>query len=228
VREQSHAVRFPSFIEEDTVTRRHLRMRCGLLGLAIALGGCVFSVESVITASGATFDPRLVGEWEEVGGSDRAVVARSARNGYAIEYTSDDTVSRFEARLGRLGDRLVLDVSRVPRESGPPKPHPEPQIARHLAYVLDIGENEIRASLIDADSLAAALRVGQVRLAYTRSDSSLILHGTTEELRAALGPYLASADALERPTVFRRVPRARNGAAAPPTPADTSGTRVTA
>src|SRR5829696_2336722 len=84
------------------MTGRHLRMQCGLLGLAIALGGCVYSVESVITESSVTFDPRLLGAWEEVGGSDRAVVSRSASNSYAIEYASGDT-ARYEARLGRLG-----------------------------------------------------------------------------------------------------------------------------
>ena len=74
------------------MTGRHLRMRCGLLGLAVALGGCVYSVESMITESSVTFDPRLLGAWAEVDGSDRAVVTRSAPNSYAIEYASRDTV----------------------------------------------------------------------------------------------------------------------------------------
>ena len=186
---------------------RQLRMRCGLLGLTIALGGCVYSVESVITESGATFDPRLLGAWEEVNGSDRAVVTRSARNGYTIEYASRDTV-RYEASLGRLGDRLILDVS-VPPEKGPSD---DPPVASHLAFALDVGEDEIRVALIDGDSLAAAIRAGRVRLdAHTRSTkcpqmcapSDLILDSTTEDLRAALGPYLASAGALEPPSVFR-------------------------
>ena len=39
---------------------RHLRVRTGLLGLAIVLGGCVYSVESLITESSAMFDARLL------------------------------------------------------------------------------------------------------------------------------------------------------------------------
>jgi len=211
------------------MTGRHLRMRCGLLGLAIALGGCVYSVESVITESGATFDPRLLDAWEEVGGSDRAVVTRSARNGYAIEYVSGDTV-RYEARLGGLGDRLILDVA-VPPEDESPTPSGEPPIAWHLAFALDVGKDEVRVALIDGDSLAAAIRAGRVRLdAHTRSTkcpqmcapSALILHSTTEDLRAALGPYLASAGALERPTVFRRATSPRKGAVTPSPHADSS------
>jgi hypothetical protein len=208
------------------MTGRHLRMRCGLLGLAIVLGGCVYSVESVITDSGATFDQRLLGAWEEVGGSDRAVVTRSARNGYAIGYASGDTV-RYEARLGRLGDRLILDVS-VPPEDGSLMQSGEPPIAWHLAFALDVREDEIRVALIDGDSLTAAIRAGRVRLAaHGRAafcpgkcaPAELILDSTTEDLRTALGPYLASAGALEPPSVFRRAPRARNAAPAPPTDA---------
>ena len=213
------------------MTGRHLRMRCGLLGLAIVLSGCVYSVEPVITESGATFDARLLGAWEEVGGSDRAVVTRSGRNGYAIEYVSGDT-ARYEARLGGLGDRLILNVSVPPEEGeGSPTPSGGPPVAWHLAFALDIGGDEIRVALIDGDSLAAAIRAGRVRLdAHTRSakcpqncaPSALVLHSATADLRAALGPYLASPGALEAPSAFRRAPARRKAATAPSTHADSS------
>jgi len=48
------------------MTGRHLQVRCGLLGLTIVLGGCVYSVESVITESSAAFHARLLGDWMEV------------------------------------------------------------------------------------------------------------------------------------------------------------------
>src|SRR5215204_1683791 len=177
------------------MTGRHLRMQCGLLGLAIALGGCVYSVESVITESSATFGGRLLGDWKEVDSSERAVVTRSARNGYVIEYGSDDIVSRYEARLGRLGSRLILDVSVSP-EDGPPMPSGKPPIAWHRAYALDVGEDEIRPSTAtrsrrrfepDASGSTPA------RSAFCPgmcAPTDLILDSTTEELRAALGPYL--------------------------------------
>ena len=56
---------------------QQLRMRCGLLGLAIVLGGCVYSVESVIKESSARFDVRLLGNWKEVGSSERAARTRN-------------------------------------------------------------------------------------------------------------------------------------------------------
>ena len=110
---------------------QQLRMRCGLLALAIVLGGCVYSVESVITESRTTFDVRLLGNWQEVGSSEHAVVTRSARNGYTIEYGSDDSASRYDARLGRLGNRLILDVS-VPAEDSSPTSTGKLPIAWHV------------------------------------------------------------------------------------------------
>ena len=49
------------------------------LGLGLLLGGCVLSLDPVVPESGAAFDPRLLGAWEEVSGSDRAVVSEAGR-----------------------------------------------------------------------------------------------------------------------------------------------------
>jgi len=84
------------------------------LSPALVTVGCVLSMDAVITESESMFDARLLGAWEEVGGSDRAVVSTAGDGTYAIEYTTDGSVGRFEARLGRLGDRLVLHGN--PRE----------------------------------------------------------------------------------------------------------------
>jgi hypothetical protein len=212
------------------MTARHLQLRCALLALAIVLGGCVYSVESVITESSAAFDARLLGDWKDVGSSEHAVVTRSIRNGYTIEYGSDDTVSRYEAHLGRLGDRLILDVS-VPPEDSSPSASGQLPIAWHVVFSLDVSEDEIRVAPIGGDSLTAAIRAGHVRLAaHARSafcpamcaPTDLILDGTTEELRDALGSYLASPGAPEPPIVYRRMPRARTAAPTPTTHADSS------
>ena len=174
------------------------------IGVAIILSGCVLSVDSIVPESGATFDPRLLGRWEEVSGSDHAVVSRAGENEYTIEYTSDGTVGSFHARLGRLGDRLVLDVWPAPSDSDIPRPYAGALVPAHLFLALDVGPDDIRTAVIGPDSLLAALRAGQVRLAYARSEDQLILHGTTEELRGALGPYVTRSAALTDPVAWRR------------------------
>ena len=174
------------------------------LGLAVVLSGCVLSVEPVILESGATFDPRLLGMWEEVSGSDHAVISRAAENTYAIEYSSDGHVGGFEARLGRLGDRLVLDVWPTPSDKDLPQPYAGLLLAGHWLLSLDVSPDEIRTAALEPDSLLAALRAGKVRLAHRLSEDELILHGTTEELRSALGRYFARSETLAEAWVWRR------------------------
>jgi hypothetical protein len=179
------------------------------MGFAVVLSACVLSVEPVVLESGATFDPRLVGTWEEVSGSDHAVVSRAAGNTYVIEYSSDGNVGRLQARLGRLGNRLVLDVWPAPRDKDLPPPYAGLLVAGHLLLSLDVGRDEIRTAALEPDSLLAALRADKVRLAHRRSEEELILYGTTEELRSALGPYLAHPGTLAEVCVWRRAQDAR-------------------
>jgi hypothetical protein len=178
------------------------------LGFAIVLSGCVVSIDPVVPESGATFDARLLGRWEEVSGSDLAVVSRAGDKAYRIEYTSDGKPGRFDARLGRLGDRMVLDVWPAPRDGELPRPYSGAFVAAHLLLALDVGQNEVRMATIEPDSLLASLRDGRLRLVHSRSNDQLLLHGTTEEIRAALGPYLVRAATLTAPTVWRRVAEA--------------------
>ena len=57
---------------------------------------------------------------------------------------------------------------------------------------------------LEPDSLLRALYSGRVRLAHQRSQDRLILYGTTDQLRAALAPYLGRAGALSAPDAWRR------------------------
>lgn len=201
---------------EITVTVQGICKLSGVLALVVVLNGCVLSVDPVISESDATFDPRLLGMWEEVSGSDRAVISQAAENTYEIEYTSDGKVGRFEARLGRLGDRLVLDVWPAPRDNDLPQPYAGLLVAGHQILSLDFDQGEIRVAALEPDSLLAALRAGQVRLAYRHSEDQLVLHGTTEELRSALGPYFARSGALAEADQWRRAQGA--GATGPLSP----------
>lgn len=187
------------------MTIRTLTKLGAVMAFAIVLSGCALSIDAVVSESDALFDPGLLGSWEEVTGSDRATISRAAENMYAIEYTDGEgKVENYEARLGRLGERLVLDVWPAPRETDLPLPYVGFLIAGHLLLTLDVGPDEIRVAALDPDSLLAALDAGEIHLAHGRSGDQLILYGTTEDLRSALGAYVARSGALREPDVWRR------------------------
>jgi hypothetical protein len=178
----------------------------------------VLSVDPVVSESRATFDPRLLGTWEEVSGSDRAVVSRAEENTYAIEYASAGKVSRFEARLGRLGEQLVLDVWPTAPDSDEPEHYAGLLIPGHLLLTVGVGPDEVRTAFLDPDSLLGALRSRRVRLVHERSQQRLILHGSTDQLRAALAAYLAHPGVLSAPVAWRHA--ATPGAALPLRPVE--------
>lgn len=203
-------------LEEMIVTTRNLRTLVPLPALLPALAGCVLALDSIVPESGAIFDPRLVGTWEDSSSTDRAVISRASDQSYAIEHTSDGKVSRLQARLDSLGGRLVLDVWATPVDGDVPELYAGLMVAGHALLVLDIGADEVRAAALELDSLLIRLRTEQPLLPLQHLDGQLVIHGTTDQLRAALGPHLASPSMLTAPSVWRRV--AGGGPAGPPAP----------
>ena len=183
---------------------RTLPKLAGAFGLVLVATGCVLSVDPVIPESEATFDPRIVGTWEEESGSDYAAITRTASGGYAIQYTSDGKTSAFEARLGRLGDRLVLDAWPAPGQRDLPDLYSSVLIAGHVLFSLDVTPDQIRMAPLDADAMLKALRAGGIRMPYSSARDRLVLLGATPQLRAELRTYMARPGAFSESTIWRR------------------------
>ncbi len=176
------------------------------LAFSMMLTGCVITINPMIRESEAIFDARLLGDWKEVDGSDHANFTRSTGNSYEIEFTSEGETGRFGARLGYLGEQMVLDVWPKPRSGEVPDPYTALLLAGHLQLFPVISDNEISVAIINADALLSTLQSGKVRMPYKHSkevtantdDEGLILTGTTEELRKSLGKYCLNPAVFER------------------------------
>jgi hypothetical protein len=202
-------------VESPQLSARRRQITHRLFPLsALALAGCVVATDAVVPSATAAFDQRLIGTWNEVNGSDRAVVTRGDSVTYAIDYTSNNKTGRFSARLGLLGKRHVLDIWPTPGSEEIPEPYAGLMISGHVLMAIDVNSDDVRLAPLDADSLAKALRDGIIKLPYERAKDQLVLHASTRELRAALAPYLARASALAEPTTYRR---ARDFSATVPT-----------
>ncbi|UCF18632.1 MAG: DUF4185 domain-containing protein [Gemmatimonadota bacterium] len=179
--------------------------KLSVLASTAILAGCVLSIDAVVPESQATFDDRLLGSWEEVDGPDRAVVSRAGANAYTIEYIDGDgKAGRFAARLGRLGQRTILDVFPEPGDGELPAPYAELLVLGHMLIALDLEEDQVRLALLEPDTLLAALQAGEVPLTYSEGDDQLVLRDSTERLRATLAAYLERPGALGEPSLMRR------------------------
>jgi hypothetical protein len=184
--------------------------------LCVLLAGCVVSTDAVVPASEATLDPRILGSWAEIDGSDRALVSRGAANSYAIAYSDGKgRTGRFEGRLGRLGTRTVLDVWPAPVKHAIPEPYGDVLLPGHVLLALEIATDRLTVSTLDPDSMGAALRAGSVRLAYDTSGDRLVLRAPTPELRAALHSFATRPGAWHAPGAWRRLTGAEAAIASP-------------
>jgi hypothetical protein len=175
--------------------------------LSLMLCGCVVSVQPVVPAATSTFDTRLLGTWGEADGKTRVVISRGDSNTYELAYTDGDgKVGSFEARLGKVGTRTVLDVQPAPRES-----HPMPEAASlirgHMLYVLSIAPDSVLVSMLNRKTLREAMKSKSVALAGFDDGDQVVLTGTTAELNRAMAGYLDRPRALDEASTWRRVVR---------------------
>ena len=181
------------------------------LAVAAVAGACVISVEAVVPEASSNFDPRLIGTWQGDGSdsTDRARVSRGRGNLYEIEYSDKGNTGKFEARLGRLGTRWVLDVWPMPADSDVAEPYRGLMIPGHTLLAIDVGATTITTAMLDPDSLRNAIKRGRSRLDTLRYGRQMVLTSSTNGLRAALGTYLARAGVLEKPGIWKRVRNSR-------------------
>lgn len=174
-----------------------------MLAASIVLIGCVLSIEPLIPESEVTFDTLLIGDWENESG-DHARISSAGDSIYTIEYTNGEgETGLFEARLGRLGEHLILDV--WPNEQEASGLNGYLLISGHIPIVLEPGDQAIRTAALDPEVLLDSLKAGHLRLSYSENNDRLILLGSTDSIRSALGAYLDRGIALEEMDIWRKV-----------------------
>jgi hypothetical protein len=174
-----------------------------LAGVLLLIGGCVLSVEPVVPESEAVFDEALLGTWEDQD-LNRLVISRATEssrfsspyteNMYLVSEARGAEPKRFPARLGPLGDALVMEV------------FPHGEIGGHVLLVVELRPDLIRWQALDPATLLAALEAGDLRLAYRRLGRDVLLREPSATLRDQLAGHVLRPGALLEPRTLRRVP----------------------
>jgi len=197
---------------------RNIRIRPRwLVALAAVIsvrGACApLSVAPVVSENEAIEVPGLAGKWVSEDGDTTTIAALRAGQ-YALSFTDkDERATRFQARAGRLGERLVLDIYAKPEKNeaaGLTETLLGTLIPGHMLVVLELRGDSVRAAMLEQDSLKSAIRAGTLRTPSLDLDGTLVLTAPTDSLRAALAKY------LERPGVlgeWGRFGRVRTAAA---------------
>ncbi|MFW6039767.1 MAG: hypothetical protein ACOC9N_01675 [Gemmatimonadota bacterium] len=188
-----------------------------LLVAAALTAGCevVATREPVVPPAAAVFDSTLVGTWSPAGdGETRAVVTRDGDE-YDVEYVEGDRTVRFDARLGVLGTRPVLDL--VPAADPGPGSEGEvdagPEVANRLPLLLRWEGEALRFAILEPDSVRGMLSDGRLDLPYVVEERhggrEIVLTAETDRLRAELAGYVDGPGVLHwSAELMRRSPAA--------------------
>ena len=209
-----------------------------LFGLAIALacGGDVLSISPAITDKEAITMPVLVGTWTRIANDsnpERIQIVRDPDDSSRYRMrTLDpdssviDSIARYmrmprdvaqriysssgwlEARVGRLGNRLVIETTPAPDDTlfEFAEARLSPLILRAFQVrALDVNATELTITGIRADSARAHMRTGRCETPTVRdSTGALLLTGDSPQVRAAYACLLGEARVLETPVRYRR------------------------
>jgi hypothetical protein len=175
-------------------------LRALLVVSVTLLAACndVVTIDDVITESAATRDDRILGDWVEIGGTDRARVTRGAANDYLVLYAGSEDTMAFRGRLGRLGSMQVIDV--FPDEKMWSE-RDEAGIPAHRVYAIEITADSIAIRGLRSDSVLPRLPNSQP---YSKANGDLVLHGDASGVRAVMARLFQQPAVMEKQSWYRR------------------------
>lgn len=176
---------------------------------SLAATSCVLTVDDVVAPADAMLDPALlgvwVGGWEGESETARAVISGVDERTYRIDYTAEngERTGSFQARLGRLGGRTVLEVWPA-GDAGETPVQADLAVPGHMLFFLDTIADAMSVSVLDPDSVALAVEQGTLRLPSRTVEERTVLLGETDALRAALGPLVSRGELIAHAGTWRR------------------------
>ncbi len=185
-----------------------------VLAMTICLLACVWTLQPLFEEDDLVFEPGLVGTWKAAEDEDTWTFEKAQdSNAYVlvyhqVEFEPDESVSgkkkipgeaaRFEARLGRLGGHLFLDL--IPEADGNPWAHNDllnwHLIRAHTFCRLRLEKDRLRLDWLEEKWLEEALKSGRVTIAHAQAEDGVVVTAPTKELQQMVHKYAGDNEAF--------------------------------
>lgn len=183
--------------------------------LAMASVSCVASLLPLFDDRYLVAEPGLLGTWkggdsgadtwtfEKAGANEYLLIQRQAEFDLAQgpgqpSKKVPGEAARFQARLGRLGGNLFLDL--YPADEGNPTAHNDwlnaHLIPAHTLAKVWLGKDSLKLVFLDEDWITKAIQSGKIKLDHVKTEEWLVLTAPTAELQAFILKFAAEADAF--------------------------------
>lgn len=178
------------------------RPRAGVLYLAIVLavgslmmsacddgGGFVLSLQPYYTPTDLESDQALVGAWTTTEGDATLIFEQGERNKYRVVVKEKDgereSSAEFEAHLMRLGALWFIDF--LPNgEAGGNEFYQMHLFRAHSIARIEFSQDTLQLAFFDATWLQKKIDEKAVDISHQKTDGTLLLTGTTEEVQDLL------------------------------------------
>jgi uncharacterized protein (UPF0128 family) len=202
--------------------------------LAVLLGGCVpvVSLHPLFGEKDVVFDEKLLGTWVDDPNSPEATweFKRADTNDNAYRLIFSDKEGKkgmFVAHLGKLKDKLFLDICPAPWEQQDPNKiewvyNTLFLIPAHTFVKIDSIEPQLKMLLTDDDKMKEFLKADPNAVKHEFLEDSPILTGSTKELQTFVLKYADGDKVFVKDITLNRKKAAQPNAPAGPKPGKTS------
>jgi hypothetical protein len=152
----------------------------------------LISLEPVATAADTAIDSALLGTWEQAGDNVIAIIRAADQGGYQIAVLSGSSVLGFQARLLRVDDAELLDLS--------PADDNDFRIPGHAILRLWVDGSALRWAFLDTGWLKqqAAVLIGHT------GDGKMQIFSPSAAIRAFITAYGASDKAYGKVAMWQK------------------------
>ena len=163
----------------------------------VVLTGCVGSIYALWAGPDMTMDRRLVGTWNDVGSKSWFEVSATGPFTYLVVMHDDSgKVGRFQGLLGRIDERLVMDIQPDVTALTVPDAYTGLLQPMHGFLFIDSIGAHPKVSILDPDSVKHYITAHPGAVRADTLSAGVVLEGTPRDLQAFLMGY------LRRPGIF--------------------------
>ena len=167
----------------------------GFIALATA---CVPSLNPLYSDKDLTFDPALLGVWEEKGTGESWAFAKNGKLGYSVSHTdADGRKSKLTAHLVKLEDKLFLDLFPAPGTS------PLTGSSTHT-FIHIVSREPMRVAVLEPRWLKDYLTDHPGAIRHQKVNGEIVLTSSPAESQKFLLAHLNTRDAYTEPSELVR------------------------
>jgi hypothetical protein len=168
-----------------------------VVGAALAVAGCIPSLQPLYTDKTTTIDPALVGLWEQDNGDSTWAFVQKETNTYGLTYTDKEgKPGQFEVRLVKLGNMYFLDLFPEDPQQGENAYYKFHLLRIHTFLKMSLDGSTLQLAGMDPSWLKRQLDADPAIVRHATVNNMIVFTASSEELQQFVRRHADDKDAF--------------------------------